>query len=135
MTPEDLLKVKRVQYGDIWECPHAEMLIAARMLDKTRRLTQLAYLRQVLVDFGDIEGVRDRIGNLDEIKEDTLADLKNYMRLLEEGPPEKKIADDRLYNAGMSYRHDFGLLSEDEQKRVMDDAQKWLNILQKESRK
>lgn len=89
MTPEDLLKVKRVQYGDIWECPHAEMLISARMLDKTRRLTQLAYLRQVLEDFGDIEGVKERIGDLDAVQEDTLADLRNYIKLFEEGPSEK----------------------------------------------
>lgn len=84
MTDEELLKMKQIHYGDIWECPHAEMLIAARMLDKTRRLTQLAYLHQVLKDFGDIPEVKDRIGDLDAIEDDTLSDLSNYVKLFRE---------------------------------------------------
>lgn len=83
MTPaEELLKKKQVHYGDIWECPHAEMLIVTRMLDKTRRLVQRAYLQQILKDFGDIPEVRERIGDIDAVKEDTVADLENYIKLL-----------------------------------------------------
>lgn len=81
MTPDELLKKKEVHYGDIWECPHAELLITARMLDKTRRLVQRAYLQQVLKDFGDIPAVKERVGELDAVAEDTLADLENYIKL------------------------------------------------------
>lgn len=90
MTDEELLKAKQVHYGDIWECPHAETLIAARILDKARRLTQRAYLQQVLKDFGDIPEVKARIGEIDKVKEDTLADLKNYIKLLEQAPVTDK---------------------------------------------
>ena len=81
----ELLKKKRVHYGDIHECPHSQMIIATRMLDKTRRLVQREYLRSVLRDFGDIDEVRDRIGNIDAVEEDTVADLENYTVLYKEG--------------------------------------------------
>ena len=86
MTPqEELMKKKAVHYGDIWDCPHAELLIVARMLDKTRRLVQQAYLRQALKDFGDIPAVQERVGNIDAITEDTLGDLEVYIKLLRKG--------------------------------------------------
>jgi hypothetical protein len=81
----ELMRKKAVHYGDIWECPHAEMLIAARMLDKTRRLVQQAYLHQVLKDFGDIPGVAERIGDIDAVTEDTIGDLEVYTKLLRRG--------------------------------------------------
>lgn len=74
-----LLGKKHLQYGDIWECPHAGTLIAARILDKSRRLIQLEYLRQVIEDFGDIPGVKERIGDLDSVTEDTVYDLEGYV--------------------------------------------------------
>jgi len=85
MDESEILKKKRVHYGDIHECPHASLLIAARMLDKTRRVVQREYLMQVLNDFGDIPDVVSRIGDIDAVKEDTVADLKNYIKLYEEG--------------------------------------------------
>ena len=74
-----ILGTKHIQYGDIWECPHAGALITARMLDKARRLIQLEYLRDVLKDFGDIPGVKERIGDLDSVTEDTVYDLEGYI--------------------------------------------------------
>ena len=85
VVADEILKKKRVHYGDIHQCPHSQLLITARMLDKTRRLIQREYLCQVLEDFGDIPGVSERIGDIDAVKEDTLADLKNYIKLYEEG--------------------------------------------------
>ena len=79
-TAEEKLKNKHLQYGDIWECPHAGMLIAARMLDKTRRIVQLEYLQQVMEDFGDIPEVAERIGDLSAVDEDTIHDLENYIK-------------------------------------------------------
>ena len=76
---EEKLQNKHLQYGDIWDCPHAGTLIAARMLDKTRRIIQLEYLHQVMEDFGDIKEVSDRIGDLNSVDEDTLHDLENYI--------------------------------------------------------
>lgn len=81
---QELLIKKKVHYGDIHQCPHSDLLIAARMLDKTRRLIQHEYLNQVLKDFGDIDAVKIRIGDINAVKEDTLADLKNYIKLFEE---------------------------------------------------
>lgn len=74
-----LLADKHLQYGDIWGCPHAGTLIAARMLDKARRLIQMEYLRDVLADFGDIPGVKERIGDLESVTEDTVYDLEGYI--------------------------------------------------------
>jgi hypothetical protein len=85
MNDDELLKQKQVHYGDIHECPHASLLITARMLDKARRMIQLEYLEQVLNDFGDIPEVKERIGDLNAVEEDTIADLKNYIKLYESG--------------------------------------------------
>lgn len=74
-----LLANKHLQYGDIWDCPHAGTLITARMLDKSRRLIQLEYLHQVLADFGDIPAVKERIGDLEAVTEDTVYDLEGYI--------------------------------------------------------
>ena len=79
-TAKEKLTNKHLQYGDIWDCPHAGLLISARMLDKTRRTVQLEYLHQVLKDFGDIKEVKDRIGNLETVEEDTIDDLENYIK-------------------------------------------------------
>ena len=79
-TAEEKLKNKHLQYGDIWDCPHAGMLIASRMLDKTRRIIQLEYLHQVMEDFGDIGEVSERIGDLNSVSEDTIHDLENYIK-------------------------------------------------------
>ena len=84
MNNDELLKKKEVHYGDIHDCPKATMLITARMLDKTRRLIQLEYLRNVLSDFGDIPAVKERIGDLNAIEEDTIADLKGYLKHYED---------------------------------------------------
>jgi hypothetical protein len=87
---DELLRMKQVHYGDIHECPHSQLLITARMLDKTRRLIQREYLHQVLADFGDIPGVSERIGDIDAVVEDTVADLENYIKLFKAGKEKQK---------------------------------------------
>lgn len=93
MSPEELKKhksQKEVHYGNIWDCPKPGLLIVARMLDKTRRLVQLEYLKEVSADFGDIEEVKNRIGDINAIQEDTLTDLIHYIDLYRRG---KKVTD------------------------------------------
>jgi aminoglycoside phosphotransferase len=82
---EEILKKKRLHYGNIHDCPMAQMLITTRMLDKVRRLIRLEYLKQVDQDLGDIPEVKKRVGDSHQIVEDTLIDLKNYIILYEEG--------------------------------------------------
>jgi hypothetical protein len=90
MNNDDLMKKKEVHYGDIHDCPKSNMIISARMLDKTRRLIQLEYLKNVLEDFGDIPEVAERIGDINEVEEDTIADLKNYITHYENGCKDKE---------------------------------------------
>lgn len=84
MDEKELLKKKRLHYGDIHDCPMSQLLITARMLDKVRRLSRLEYLKEVRKDLGDIPEVEVRIGECHKVVEDTLADLKNYIKLYEE---------------------------------------------------
>ena len=79
---KELVSQKELHYGDIWDCPHAELMITARILDKARRLTQKAYLSQVLKDFGHIPEVKNLIGDINKIEEDTIKDLEGYLFLL-----------------------------------------------------
>jgi aminoglycoside phosphotransferase len=80
----ELLKKKKLHYGDIHDCPMEALLIVTRILDKARRLVRVEYMAEAAKDFEDIPEVMSRIGERKAISEDTLADLKNYITLYEE---------------------------------------------------
>ena len=85
---DELLKMKEFHYGNIHDCPMSQLLIAARMLDKVRRLVRLSYLEEVEKDLGHIPAVEQMLSDSSKIEEDTLNDLKNYIHLYERGKCE-----------------------------------------------
>lgn len=69
------------------------------------------------------------------ILEETVTFGKHQKEMLDAMKAPRELSDEEYADACLSYRHDFGLMTKEEQKSLMFQAKEWHRALKKASEK